>query len=158
MNWLRLRQRRLELERSIWLSLRGRLRGSRDWFRGFRIPTALRAAPPNRGGMTRAFPLCKDGLGEVKNELPTLKAQPLSFRLINPLKIPTMLGNSTKLNLGDRPKKVGEKRKRKRLRQVWIRAYFCLAHAFSIPKEKKGWLHFGVTFFEKGLLIYFLFI
>ena len=77
--------------------------------------SALWAPLPNRGGM-RAFPLCKEELGEVKNELPTLKAQPLSFRSINLLKIPTMLGNSTKLNLGDRPKKVGEKRKRKRLR------------------------------------------
>jgi len=73
----------------------------------------------------------------LKNKLPTLKAQPLSLHSINSSKIPTMLGNSIKLSLGDGSKRVGEKRKRKVLRHLWSNAYFCRDYVyFPLKKEK----------------------
>jgi hypothetical protein len=74
----------------------------------------------------------------LKNKPPPLKAQSLSLHSINSSKIPTMLENSIKPSLGDGQKREDERRKRKVKRQVRIRAYFCLAHAFSILKEKRA--------------------
>lgn len=91
------------------------------------------------------------------SSLPTLKAPLLSFHSINSSKIPTMLGNSTKPSLADGPKREDEKRKRKLLSRLWSNAYFCLAHALSVSKEKKSWLHswsqsFSFADFSRGNL------
>ena len=72
------------------------------------------------------------------SSLPTLKAPPLSFRSINSSKIPTMLGNSTKLSLVDRPKREDEKRKRRVLRRLRSRIYFYRDNDYSFSKKKKA--------------------
>lgn len=74
----------------------------------------------------------------MKNKLPTLKAQPLSLHSINSSKIPTMLGNSTKPSLADGLKKEDEKRKRKVLRNLRSKAYFCRDYLYSLQKKEKA--------------------
>lgn len=67
-----------------------------------------------------------------------LKVEPLLLHSINSSKIPTMLENSIKPSLADGLKRVGERRKRKRQRQVRSRKCFYLADPLSVAKEKKA--------------------
>ena len=66
------------------------------------------------------------------------KAQPLSLHSINSSKTPTMLENSTKPSLADGPKREDEKRKRKVLRNLRSKAYFCRDYVYLPSKKGKA--------------------